>query len=138
MSTRKLVMAFAAAAGLGFAGPAHAWVQFCNGTSVTIWTAYSWYDASCVPEDGSSWRKVGWWDLTPGQCKIVYGPAISNTFSYYYAEGGGLVWSGDFFTCTPWNAFNWCDNTCDASSRNLGYRELNTGGAQNYTLTFNP
>ena len=138
MSMRNLAMAFAAAVGLGISGPAHAWVQFCNGTSVTIWTAYSWRDTGCVPEDGSSWRKAGWWMLTPGQCKIVYGGAIPNAFSYYYAEGGGKVWAGPFSTCTPQTAFNWCDNTCNTNSRNLGYRELNTGNASNYTLTFTP
>jgi uncharacterized membrane protein len=138
MTTRKLAMAVTVAAGLGITGPAHAWVQFCNGTSVTIWTAYSWYNPGCVAEDGSSWSKAGWWDLAPGQCKIVYGPAITNALSYYYAEGGGLTWAGPYFTCTPWSGFNWCDNTCNTNSRNLGWRELNTGGASNYTLTFNP
>jgi uncharacterized membrane protein len=138
MSTRKLMMAWGAVAGLGIAAPAQAWVQFCNGTSATIWTAYSWYAPGCIPEDGSSWVKKGWWSLAPGQCKIVYGAAISNRYSYYYAEGGGRVWAGPFFTCTPDIAFEWCDNTCSTGSRNLGYRQLDTGGSQNYTLTFTP
>ena len=132
----KLVLALTVVLYVGATGKAHAWVQFCNSTDVTIWTVYSWYAPSCVPEDGSSWEKAGWWSLTPGQCKIVYGPSISNQFSYYYAEGGGLVWAGPFTDCTPFSAFDLCDNTCNTNARNLGYRELNTGSSTNYTLTF--
>ena len=132
----KLTLALTMALCLGAASKAHAWVQFCNGTNATIWTTYSWFAPACVAQDGSSWEKAGWWSLTPGQCKIVYGPSIGNQFSYYYAEGAGLVWAGPFATCTPYSAFDWCDNTCNTNSRNLGYRELNTGGASNYTVTF--
>ena len=46
-------------------------------------------------------------EIGPGECKIVYGQSIGNRFSYYYAEGNGLVWSGPF-----------------------------TGESVNYTLTF--
>lgn len=138
MTTKKLMMAMGAMAGLGFAMPAHAWVQFCNGTSATIYTAYSWYQPSCASSDGSVWAKRGWWSLTPGQCKIVYGSAIPNRYSYYYAEGGGRTWSGPYFSCTPYAAFNLCDNSCFNPSRNLGYRQLDTGSYTNYTLTLRP
>jgi len=136
MSKITLVLALTMALCVGVVGDAHAWVQFCNSTNVTIWTTYEWYQPSCVAEDGSSWEKKGWWSLTPGQCKIVYGSSISNSYSYFYAEGGGYVWTGPYPTCTPYTAFDWCDNTCNTNSRNLGYRELYTGSATNYTLTF--
>ncbi|MFY2559738.1 DUF1036 domain-containing protein [Corallococcus terminator] len=136
MSKRKAAMALAAAVGLGSAGQAHAWMQFCNATSATIWTAHSTYDSSCVPVDGSTWRNVGWWGLTPGQCKIVYGNAIPGSYIYFYAEGGGRYWGGEFVSCTPYAAFNLCDHSCTGNSRNLGYRQRNTGGAANYTVTF--
>ena len=132
----KLAMVVSAALSMMAVGKAHAWVQFCNGTDVTIWTSYEWYAPSCSGEDGSVWEKAGWWQLTPGQCKIVYGPSISNTFSYYYAEGGGLVWPGTFNSCGTNNAFDLCDNTCSSPGRNIPFRELNTGSASNYTLTF--
>jgi len=136
MKIKSLLAALCALVCLGGATKAHAWVQFCNGTDVTIWTTYEWYAPSCAAEDGSSWEKKGWWSLTPGQCKTVYGASISNRYSYYYAEGGGLAWAGPYNTCTPWTAFDWCDNTCSTSSRNLGWRQLDTGGYSNYTLTF--
>ena len=137
MSRIKIALPLAIALCAGVVRDARAWVQFCNGTDVTIWTAYSWYDASCVPEDGSTWAKEGWWELSPGECRVVYGPAITNPYSYYYGEGDGVVWSGDFQTCTPETAFiDWCLNTCTTGSRILGYRELYSGDAENYTVTF--
>ena len=134
----KMKLALAVALCVAATGKAHAWVQFCNGTNATIWTSYSWFAPSCVAEDGSTWDKAGWWSLTPGQCKIVYGPSISNQFSYYYAEGGGLVWAGPFRDCATNNAFDLCDNTCVSPGRSVDYRELNTGNASNFTLTFTP
>lgn len=139
MAKIKIALAMAAALGLGAAGEAHAWVQYCNGVNVTIWTAYEHFAPSCVSSDGSSWRKAGWWGLLPGECKIVYGPDIPNRFSYYYAEQegrSGLVWDGNFPTCTPDARFELCDNSCFSPSRNLGYRQLDTGSSDNYTLTF--
>jgi uncharacterized membrane protein len=136
MLKMKLALAATAALCITAAGKAHAWVQFCNATNVTIWTSYSWYAPSCAAEDGSLWEKAGWWSLTPGQCKIVYGPSISNRFSYYYAEGGGLVWAGPFGDCATNSAFDWCDNTCQTSGRSVSYRELDTGSSSNFTLTF--
>lgn len=138
MSIQKFAAALALALGLGTAGPAHAWMQYCNATSVTIYTTYEWSAPACASEDGSVWRKKGWWSLNPGECKIVYGSSLPGRYSYYYAEGGGKVWAGAYSTCTPSTAFDWCDNTCNTSSRSLGYRELDTGSSSNYTLTFNP
>jgi hypothetical protein len=71
-----------------------------------------------------------------GVIVIVYGPSISNQFSYYYAEGGGLVWAGPFSTCATNNVFDWCMNTCSSPGRTIPFRELDTGSASNYTLTF--
>jgi uncharacterized membrane protein len=136
MPKMKLALAVSAIMGLTTASKAFAWVQFCNSTNVTIWTTYSWHNPSCSAVDGSVWEKQGWWSLTPGECKIVYGPTIGNSISYYYAEGSGITWSGPFGDCTPWAAFDLCDNTCNTNARVLGYRELNTGGFENYTLTF--
>jgi uncharacterized membrane protein len=138
VSIRKFVATVTLAVGLGTAAPAHAWMQFCNGTSAAIWTTYEWYAPSCASEDGSVWQKRGWWSLNPGECKIVYGGSLPSRYSYYYAEGGGRVWAGQYFTCTPSSGFDWCDNTCSTNSRNLGWRELDTGSASNYTLTFTP
>ncbi|MBU8900329.1 hypothetical protein DRW03_27460 [Corallococcus sp. H22C18031201] len=138
MTNRKLMVVGAVLLGVVSAPEARAWVQFCNGTNVTLWTAYSWYAPGCLVEDGSTWEKQGWWSLTPGQCKVVSGAPIVNRYSYYYAEGGGMAWAGPYFTCTPYTAFDWCDNTCSTDSRNLGYRQLDTDSYSNYTLTLTP
>ncbi|RKH14422.1 DUF1036 domain-containing protein [Corallococcus sp. CA053C] len=113
-------------------------MQFCNGTSVAIWTTYDWYAPACASEGGIPWQKQGWWSLNPGECKIVFGPSLPSRYSYYYAEGGGKVWAGAYTTCTPNAAFNLCEGICNTNARSLGYRELDTGSYTNYTMTFNP
>ncbi|RYZ39230.1 MAG: DUF1036 domain-containing protein [Myxococcaceae bacterium] len=138
MSNQKFAAAMALALGLGISGQAHAWMQYCNGTSLTLWTTYQWYAPSCDPTGGNPWQKQGWWSLNPGECKIVFGASLPGRYSYYYAEGGGQVWAGAYSTCTPYSAFNYCDNLCNTNARSLGYRELDTGTSTNYTLTFTP
>ncbi|WP_140789009.1 DUF1036 domain-containing protein [Myxococcus xanthus] len=139
MSMKKIAIPLVTAAVLGAAGDAHAYLQFCNLTNVNIWTAYSRLDPGCIPMDGSTWRNSGWWELTPGQCKIVYSSAIPGSTIYYYAEGGGRVWAGPFMTCVSNAVFSLCDNSCTITgSRNVGFRQIDTGGAQNYTLNFTP
>jgi len=124
------------AAGFLTARPAAAWVQYCNGSNVAIYTTFSKsYDESdnCNGNGAQisgevyeydSWENTGWWYLTPGQCTTVSsidmqtsvcytpnGPA--GCFRFYAQTGDGSeVWddgdSGSQFTLeTP--AFDICD-----------------------------
>ena len=77
------------------------------------------------------WEKRGWWRIDPGQTKTVQGDAITNRYSYYYAESEGRTWlwtSSSPVTCMPQPAFTWCWNTCNnnPTTRNLGLRKVDT------------
>jgi uncharacterized membrane protein len=116
---------------------AHAWFRFHNNTATTIWVAFQWYSPDC--SDGGSWETRGWWKLTPGQTKTVFGADLQSvdTYYYWYAEASdGSKWSGPFKTCTPLTAFDWCLNTCNTApeTRILGYREKYINGYNNYTI----
>ena len=116
---------------------ANAWFRFRNKTNTTIWVAFQRYSPHC--DENSEWAVAGWWKLTPGQTKTVFGADLQtvNKYYYYYAEGAdGSVWSGPFDTCTPITAFDWCDNVCNTApeTRILGYREKYIGNFNNYTI----
>jgi uncharacterized membrane protein len=62
-----------------------------------------------------------------------------NRYWYYYAEAtDGAKWSGDFPTYVNNEAFDHCDSPPNSSMIVLGFRELDVGDADNYTLTFTP
>jgi uncharacterized membrane protein len=137
---RKSFLALAAALALMAvdATQAHAWFQFTNQTDQPVYVAFQSYSPSC----SGNWETRGWWLLNPGESKIVFGgdlQQVGSTFFYYYAESadGTLVWNGAFPTSVPTSAFVWCLNTSnsDPTTRTVGFREINVGGANNYTLT---
>ena len=137
--SKKLVVSLLAGVlvALLSASDANAWFRFRNKTNTTIWVTFQWYSPNC--DIGSNWAVAGWWKLTPGQTKTVFGADLQsvNTYYYYYAEGAdGSKWSGPFDTCAPITAFNWCDNRCNNASgtRILGYREKYIDGYNNYTV----
>jgi uncharacterized membrane protein len=139
MMSKKLVVSLMAALLISLlsATDANAWFRFRNKTNTTVWVAFQWYSPNC--DNGSDWAVAGWWKLSPGQTKTVFGSDLQsvNAYYYYYAEGAdGTVWAGPYNTCTPIKAFNWCDNTCDNApgTRILGYREKLVWWYNNYTV----
>jgi uncharacterized membrane protein len=140
MNTKYIAAGLAAAAVsvLG-ASNAHAWLKFCNGTPDRAFVAISYLDENRCSGIGD-WFDEGWFAVEPNQCSIVLGGDLTNTFYYYYAESGSRIYSGDFMTdCIPRSAFGQCADFCtyhDVST--YGMREINTGGADNYSLSLLP
>ena len=100
--------------------------------SVAIW----YYHPNCP--DGGDWSKKGWWNINPGGSKIVYGGSLRSLnryFTYYAHSSDGAQWSGPYVTAVPPNAFDWCLNTANTSSRNAGFRLLDINSYDNFTLT---
>lgn len=120
---------------------AHAWFQFKNSTSSTVWVAFQWYSPISCAKEGL-WSTKGWYSIAPGQSKIVFGSDLQSTGSkyyYWYAESSnGAVWSGAFNTYASNKAFDWCLNTGSTNSRILGFREKYIGNSNNYTITLTP
>jgi uncharacterized membrane protein len=88
---------------------------------------------------------MGWWILEPGACALVYANDLAdvNRYWYYFAEArDGSFWAGPWSAQVTNEAFggsNWCHGLgTTAATRTIGYRELDVGDNDDYTLTFTP
>lgn len=73
------------------------------------------------------------------RCVVVFENDVDdvNRYWYFYAEAtDGAKWAGDFPTFIKRVAFDHCDAPADTSMQSVGFRELDVGDADNYTLTF--
>lgn len=99
-------------------------LYFHNKTNVTLQIVYAHSDPKC---EGDKWIKKGWYKVAPGKTVKVWSGWAGGKKFFYYAEdtrGLGHVWSGDFFTQIPYNAFSWCWNTGSTDSRTLGLKKI--------------
>ena len=116
-------------------------LRFCNNYPSTIWTTIAFFSADCGG-DGQPYEKVGWWPISPGACLEVFSGDLQDVgqFWYYHAEADdGASWDGEFGTDATNAAFDRCwDIGTTNDDRELGYRELDIGGSNDYTLTFIP
>jgi hypothetical protein len=165
-----------------YAQSSFAWFKVCNGKSdgADMWVTYAYYvphentvtyfdsvydcpvSTNENPESGggcywSAWKNVGWWYLTPGGCATVYGPALTNRYSYVYAnitDGSKLNnanYSDDVitpaFSLDQRGGMNFVNGNCAASNNSpnltcnedywVNTAEVDTGSFSNYTLTIN-
>jgi hypothetical protein len=111
-------------------------LQFSNGTDRQLWIAFMYYHPNCP--DGGDFGKKGWYHLVSGHSAVVYGgdAADLNRYFCYYAENDqGDHWSGQYVRAVPQHAFDWCEWTGSTDSRDVGFRLLDVGDTDNYTLT---
>jgi len=111
-------------------------LKIVNNYPKTISVAIWYYSPNCP--DGGNWSKKGWWQITPGLSKIVYGGSLKSLnryFCYYAKATDGYQWSGPYTTLVPPQAFDWCLNTGNTQSTTAGFRLLDINGYDNFTLT---
>lgn len=120
-------------------------LTLCNRYTSRIYTSICFYSPETCGGDGQNFETMGWWALNPGQCALVYANDLEdlNRYWYYYATADdGSVWSGPYNTSVTVAAFDGCYGTGvgGASSEfiGIGYRELDIGDNDDYTLTFTP
>jgi uncharacterized membrane protein len=108
----KLGMALALSAVIFPTSHASAWFKICNtkANGADMYVTYAYYEPHTTtlnfkpvnthtpynpcfsweqvepPEYFTTWRNTGWWHLNQNQCATVYGPPLSNTWGYIYAE----------------------------------------------------
>jgi uncharacterized membrane protein len=120
-------------------------LKIVNGYKTGIWAAIMYYQPGC--SDGGNWEKKGWWRMTPGQGKIVYGGSLDDLnryYCYYAMADDGAKWSGPYVRFLPYQAFDWCEWTACSHSDgspcgfNAGLRLLDINSYDNYTLTLTP
>jgi uncharacterized membrane protein len=114
----------------------------CNSYPTDIWTSIMFYSPESCGGDGGDFEMMGWWKIAPGACARVYANDLEdvNRYWYYYAQAfDGAVWAGPYVRSVPLEPFGG-DQYCYGASRGgpvfIGYRELDIGSNDDYTLTF--
>jgi len=118
----------------------------CNGYPSTIWTAIAFYNPdTCGGGDAQPFEMNGWWKIEPNSCALVYANDLENRFWYAFAHAAdGASWSGPFVATVSRSAFggsNWCwgiGHGGTSEFETIGYREIDVGDADDFTLTFVP
>lgn len=120
-------------------------LRLCNSYPGRIATAIMFYSPETCGGDGWDFEMMGWWNLAPGSCALVYANDLEdlNRYWYYFAEADdGAVWAGPWGANVPRSAFGG-DQACFGTQRDagnemlhIGYRQLDIGSNDDYTLTF--
>jgi uncharacterized membrane protein len=115
-------------------------LTFCNSYSSAIATCISFWEPEECGIEGDGWHNIGWYWVEPGTCRVVFENDVDlNRYWYFYAEANdGAKWDGEFPTRVKNDAFDHCNSPADSQMFQLGFRELDVGDADNYTLTFTP
>ncbi|MET9908526.1 DUF1036 domain-containing protein [Streptomyces sp. NPDC006476] len=109
--------------------------QYPQPLSVSI----MWYTPNCP--DGGDWTKKGWWNLAPGEGKVVHGADLDDVNRYwcYFAQAAdGAFWAGDIARMVPPEKFEWCEWTSSTDATQIGYRLQDVGDADDFTITLTP
>jgi len=92
----------------------------------------------CRDFDGFPWQKTGWYNLDPGQQKVVFrgGLNLINRFWYFYAQAtDGTRWMGSYPELVRSAAFRECAGLADnVNYHSIGMRELDIAGQADYWL----
>jgi uncharacterized membrane protein len=117
-------------------------LRFCNAYPARAFVAISFVDSEVCGGEGGDWRNRGWWGIDPGTCVQVHSGIVSNVNRWWYffamAEDGAR-WSGEFptFVMNP-GPFDICDGLPSTVMDRFGFRELDVGDRDDFTVTLTP
>jgi uncharacterized membrane protein len=114
-------------------------LTFCNNYPSDVWICILWYTPNCP--DGGDWSKRGWYHLAQGDCGIVSDEDLDevNRYWYFFAHAAdGAFWAGEPVISVPHQAFDWCVDTSSSDSRDVGLREIDIDGNDDYTVNLVP
>jgi uncharacterized membrane protein len=114
-------------------------LTLCNSYPQTISTAIMFYSPNTCGGEGKDFEMMGWWNLAPGSCALVYANDLDdlNRFWYYFAiAGDGNVWAGPWGATVPTHAFDQCFGVGVNPGESIGFREVDVGDSDDVTLTF--
>lgn len=108
--------------------------SFRNGTNAPLFISFGYFNLFCRP---TTFVKVGWYRVDPGQTREVFSGFVGGQTFYYYAEDAfGRRWSGPFFTDVPVTPYRWCWDVRCSTCRRVGFRGIRLGLlTANFTLT---
>lgn len=132
MGTGRAGMAVVAlVASMTMASAAQAGFEICNQSSDEITVAFGY-------RESDEWTSSGWWNISPGDCTIVYEKSLKEQFYYYYAEkvNDSGIWGGDYVFCGVDEAFTIVgDQECKSRGYDAyGFREVDVGERINDSL----
>ena len=115
-------------------------LAFCNGYTERLWVAYMFHSPDACGGEGGDWQTIGWFAMEPGSCVTVYAndlDDVHNRYWYFHAENddASIVWDGPVPVYVTDEAFNHCLNIGTTNSRIVGYREIDVGDNEDYTVT---
>jgi uncharacterized membrane protein len=115
-------------------------LAFCNSYTERLWVAYMFWSPDTCSGEGGNWQTIGWFSIEPGSCTTVYAndlDDVHNRYWYYYAENQGrtVVWAGPVQVYVTDEAFNHCLGLGISTARVVGYRQIDVGDNEDYTVT---
>ena len=121
-------------------------LRLCNGYTSRISTIIMFYSPETCGGEGGDFEMMGWWNLDPGMCALVYANDLAdlNRFWYVYADSpDGAFWAGPFGATVPTDrSFGLCFRPsvggASSSFQAIGFREIDIGDSDDFTLTFIP
>ncbi len=118
-----------------FGAPAQAGLTICNKAEVQ-------HSFAVAFKDGGSYVSKGWWNIDPGDCKIVVGGDLTRRYYYFRATATGREFNGaEYAFCTIQQSFDIVgDENCTARGYQKSlFKKLDTGeSAKDFTLNLVP
>ncbi|MGA9843911.1 MAG: DUF1036 domain-containing protein [Nitrososphaeraceae archaeon] len=109
---------------------------FCNQHSANTSVAIMYLSPGCEFGAGD-WMITGWWTMKPGSCINVFNEDLEdlNRFYCYFAVAAdGGRWSGPIVRRVRNAAFQWCENTGTLDSFIAGFRVIDIGDNDDFTV----
>ena len=122
-------------------------LRLCNGYTSRISTVIMFYSPETCGEEGDDFEMMGWWNLDPGMCALVYANDLADLNRFWYVHANspdGAFWAGPFNASVPTDrGFSQCfglgvDTAGDSIIQEIGFREIDIGDSDDLTLTFTP
>ena len=113
-------------------------LTICNNYPKPISASIMFYSPDTCGGEGDNFEMMGWWNLAPGSCALVYANDLEdlNRYWYYFAHSSdGAVWAGPFGASVPTAAFDQCFGIGVNPGESIGFRELDMGDNDDYTIT---
>jgi hypothetical protein len=93
-------------------------------------------------KEGDAYQSKGWWNIDPGECKIVIGGDLKRRYYYFRANATGREFTGgEYAFCTVKDVFTITgdENCAGRGYDNTMFKKLDTGkSAKEFTLNLVP
>jgi uncharacterized membrane protein len=111
----------------------------CNEYPHRVWVAIMFHSPETCAGEGGNFQVMGWWSLDWRSCANVYAndlDDVDNRYWFYYAEADdGASWAGPWDAYVPGSAFDRCYGIGSSDARIVGFREVDVGDSDSFTLT---